>query len=273
MPSPGWPQPSPPPGYPGLPPGLQQLPPPGALPPIDPFPASVGMPVPAAYSAGAPARPSSGVGKSTQHFGMATEVLALIGLKELAGSLVPGQPLETTGDVARLITKLHDAVEVFCRCFIPLREGYSQFVSSMDLQRAAQARSMQRSSAYMAVEMAREPGQVAAALLNWRDQSLDAPAAVEAIFADLMIHQVALLDGVMRGVMALLDELSPANIEKNAQTGPLGLGLGRHKSLWQAYCERFEQLSEEKQAFSHIFGPDFTEAYREYRQRRSDSGG
>ena len=38
--------------------------------------------------------------------------------------------------MARLLTKLHDAIEVFCKTFIPLREGYAQFVSSMDLNRA-----------------------------------------------------------------------------------------------------------------------------------------
>jgi hypothetical protein len=217
--------------------------------------------------------PSAGF-VGTGHLALDTEALALQGLRELASSLVPGVPLETTGDVARLITKLHDAVEVFCRCFIPLREGYAQFVSSMDLQRAAMQRSMNRSRGYVALEMANNPGAVASALLNWREPSFDAPKAVEGIFADLMIHQVALLDGVMKGVRALLDELSPEQMEQALATreprGPLGLQLaiGRYKALWDLYRERFEQLSDEKQAFAHIFGPEFTEAYREYRQRR-----
>ena len=210
----------------------------------------------------------------TGHLALSTEALALQGLRELASSLLPGVPLETTGDVARLITKLHDAVEVFCRCFIPLREGYAQFVSSMDLQRAALQRSMNRSRGYVAVEMANNPGAVASALLNWREPSFDAPKAVEGIFADLMIHQVALLDGVMKGVRALLDELSPEQMEQalaaREPRGPLGLQLaiGRYKALWEVYRERFEQLSDEKQAFAHIFGPEFTEAYREFRRRR-----
>ena len=89
-----------------------------------------------------------------------------------------------------------------------------------------------------------------------------------------MVHQVALLDGVMQGVRALLDELSPEIIERSwtpashpACSG--NLSGRRHKALWEVFCERYEQLSEEKQAFSHIFGPEFTEAYREYRQRRN----
>jgi type VI secretion system protein ImpI len=225
-----------------------------------------------------PAPAGAGDMRRTGHFGMSQEVLAFQGLRELAGSLLPGQPLETTGDIARLITKLHDAIEVFCRSFIPLRDGYAQFVSSMDLQRAALQRSVNRSRSYLAVEMARDPGAVAAALLDWRDPSLDAPKAIEGIFADLMLHQVALLDGVMQGVRALLDELSPENIEQMVEEreprSPLGLHLGgRHKALWEAFCERHEQLSEEKQAFGHIFGPEFTEAYRQYRRRRSNEPG
>ncbi|HMI87894.1 MAG TPA: type VI secretion system-associated FHA domain protein [Polyangiaceae bacterium] len=251
-------QPSaPPPGY-----GAQPYPPYGASP-------------------AAPAAPGGSPAgfAGTGHIALSLEALALQGLRELTSSLVPGVPLETTGDVARLITKLHDTVEVFCRCFIPLREGYAQFVSQMDLQRAAMQRSVNRSRGYMAIESAKHPGAVAMALLHWREPSFDAPKAIEGIFADLMIHQVALLDGVMQGVRALLDELSPDNIEKlldaREPRGPLGLHLsmGRYKAVWEVYRERFEQLSEEKQAFSHIFGPEFTEAYREYRHRRTHPGG
>jgi type VI secretion system protein ImpI len=213
---------------------------------------------------------AGGVGRETGHFsGMALEPLALQGLRELGSSLVPGKQLNSAGDMARFITKLHDTIDVFCRCFIPLREGYAQFVSSLDLQRAALQRSMYRSSAYMAVEMARDPDSVAVALLDWTDKSLDAHKAIEGIYADLMIHQVALLDGVMQGVRSLLDELSPDNIENSIGHGKLGLGLSnRYKALWQMYCDKYEELAEEKQAFSHIFGSEFTDAYREYRRRK-----
>ena len=214
------------------------------------------------------------ISKKTAHFSIGVEALALQGLRELAVSLVPGKPLETTGDVARFITKLHDAIEVFCRCFIPLREGYSQFVSSLDLQRAALQRGNYRSPAYAAVETAPDPEAVAVALLDWRDSALDAPQAVEGIFADLMVHQVALLDGVMQGVRALLEELSPENIEAACsaeRSAGLGLPFGRHKAIWQTYRDRHAELSEERQAFAHIFGPEFTEAYREYRRRRTEN--
>jgi type VI secretion system protein ImpI len=266
------PSPGPPP-YSHSPPSYR---PPGQPPPS---PAYGAPPYPPYGAPPGPAAPSPAGFAGTGHIALGLEALALQGLRELTASLVPGVPLETTGDIARLITKLHDTVEVFCRCFIPLREGYAQFVSQMDLQRAAMQRSINRSRSYTAIESAKHPGAVAQALLHWREPSFDAPKAIEGIFADLMIHQVALLDGVMQGVRALLDELSPDNLEKVLDTreprGPLGLHLpmGRYKALWETYRERFEQLSEEKQAFSHIFGPEFTEAYREYRRRRTNPSG
>ncbi|HEY6725532.1 MAG TPA: type VI secretion system-associated FHA domain protein [Polyangiaceae bacterium] len=213
------------------------------------------------------ARGERSVPLATGHFGsLALETLALQGLHELAASLVPDKTLQTSGDLARFITKLHDSIEVFCRCFIPLREGYAQFVSSLDLQRAANLRSSNRSRAYQTVEAARDPEQLAKGLLDWTDRSLDGHQAVENIYADLMIHQVALLDGVMQGVRALLDELSPAAVEEN-----VGHKFGisnRYKELWQAYCDLYEDLAQEQQAFARIFGHEFTEAYREYRSKK-----
>jgi type VI secretion system protein ImpI len=273
---PGMPAPPPPAyGNPGPMPPMPGYGNPNATPQQRPSqPAYAPLPAPVAQ---APSSPPAGVGgapgvMNTQHLDMKLEVLALLGLKELASSLVPGRPLESTGDVARLVTKLHDTIEVFCRCFIPLREGHAQFVSSMDLRNAASQRSTHRSPGYRQVEFARNPGEVAQALLDFRDPNLDAPTAIEHIFADLMVHQVALLDGVMRGVRSLLDELSPDNIERSVGGGPLGLNLGKYRSFWLAYTERYDQLSEEKQAFSHIFGAEFAEAYREYGRKRSPTG-
>ncbi len=207
---------------------------------------------------------------STQSFQVDLQTLALIGLRELAGSLIPQRQLETSGDIARFITKLHDAMDVFCRTFIPLRQGYSEFVASLDLQRAESVRSVHRSPSTEALEQARTPEAVAMALLDPQDGSLDGPSAVEGIFADLMIHQVALLDGVMQGVRSLLDELSPESIEKVVGGGgAAGLLGAKYKARWEEFCHRFEKLSEGQQSFSFVFGQDFAEVYRHYWHRKS----
>ncbi len=216
------------------------------------------------------AAPRAGL-QSTQHFSMQLETLALAGLRERAGARVPGAPLQTTGDVARLITKLHDTVEVFCRCFVPLREGYAQFVSQMDLRRAASQRSLNRSASSMRIETANDPATVASAMLDWRNQDYDVPQTIEGIFADVMIHQIAVIDGVMRGVRALLDELSPQAIEKALQEQPphaMAAILGRYRALWQTFESRYEELANETRTFEVVFGPNFAESYREHQQRQ-----
>jgi len=93
----------------------------------------------------------------TAHFALPLDSLALEAVRELAVSLVPERNLETTGDLARFVTKLHDLTEVFCRCFVPLREGHQQFIGSLDLQRAAEQRGRNASPAALAVETAKSP--------------------------------------------------------------------------------------------------------------------
>jgi type VI secretion system protein ImpI len=246
---------------------------PRSLPPLDPLLSAYGQPPPAAPlpylpQGQAPAhvpRTPRAVSHGTQQFTMDLETLALTGLRELAGSLVPGASLQTTGDVARLLTKLHDTVEVFCRSFVPLRAGYEQFVSTMHLRRAANQRSVDRSPSALRLEAARDPAAVAAALLDWRNQDYDAPKVAESILADLVMHHVALVEGVMRGVQAMLEELSPAKLEHlQAQHGAAAAVFGRYKALWQTFEQRYRELVSESRAFELVFGEDFAASYREY---------
>jgi type VI secretion system protein ImpI len=229
-------------------------------------PGAAGGPSPYSPLAGTTGKPH-GANRGTQHFAMGTQDLALVGLRELAASLVPGAEMQTTGDVARLLTKLHDTIEVFCRCFVPLRAAYEQFVSSMYLQRAASQRSLNRSESAMRVEVARDPASVAAALLDWRNQEYDAPKVVEGVLADVATHYVSLVEGVMRGVQALLDELSPENIERQVSAKGSPIVPGRQRALWQAFKERHDELTSESRSFELVFGAEFAASYREFLER------
>ncbi|HWO12875.1 MAG TPA: type VI secretion system-associated FHA domain protein, partial [Polyangiaceae bacterium] len=199
----------------------------------------------------------------TGNFQISMEGLALQGLRELAASLLPGQQLESQGDVARLVTRLHDAVDVLCRTLIPLRQGYLKFVSSMALQKSAHF-----AQASAVLDRARDPAAVAAALLDFREGAPDASKALEHALGELSTHQVAMLDGVMQGVRALLEELSPAAISEAVENKRGGLRIGgRQKDAWDEYCERYDQVSDQSEAFSRIFGQEFADAYRRYRRR------
>jgi hypothetical protein len=199
---------------------------------------------------------------NTGNFQLTMEGLALQGLRELVGSLLPGRTIETQGDVARLITRLHDAAEVLCRSLIPLRQSYLKFVSSMELQKSAHY-----GRASMVLDMAREPAAVAAVLLDFREGGEDASKSLESSLQDLTLHQVAMLDGVMQGVRALLEELSPKAIMAGAEAKRSSLFGGREKDAWEEYCARYERLSDEKETFQRIFGEEFAQAYQHYRRR------
>jgi predicted component of type VI protein secretion system len=205
--------------------------------------------------------------RPTELPGRSLEALALRGLRELATSLVPGQTVETASDVVQLVTKLHDAIEMFCRCFIPVREACSRFIPTDELERAAIERCRHGSPSYVAIERALEPRAVAAALLDWRNDHQDAPRAVEHILADLMLHHLALSQAALEGTRALLDELSPARIESQ-QPAPtptmlsrLGLAGTREKDLWEAFARRHADLEAIGRAFRTLFGDSFTRAY------------
>ncbi len=218
-----------------------------------------------------PAAGGRDLGRGTAHFTMSLEAMALLGLRELGASLVPGAPLQTTGDVARLLTKLHDTVEVFVRCFVPMREAYTRFVSSMDLRTEASQRAVNRSPSAAGVEVARDAAGVAAALLDWRNDHYDAPEVVEGIFADLVTHQLALVDGITRGVQALLEEISPERVEaifEAERPGGMPALLGRYRGLWQTYKTHYGALKSERRALELVLGEGITDSYREYSSRR-----
>jgi hypothetical protein len=209
-----------------------------------------------------------GAARMTQHLSMSTEILAMLGLRELAASLVPGVPLETTGDVARLLTKLHDVIEVFCRSFVALREAHAQFVSSTDLSRV-ESRRMNRSPSAIRVDAARDASSLAEALLDWRNQDYDAPQAMERVLVDVIMHHAAMTEGVMRGVEALLAEMSPEAIERTVKDDAMTAVFGRYRALWQNYVGRYQAVASDARRYELVFGPEFADSYREYLSRQA----
>jgi hypothetical protein len=236
-----------------------------SLPMLAPL-ASMAMPGGAPVRAPQPG-PSAAPGNlHTQHLSMSIELLALLGLRELAGSLVPGVPLETTGDVARLLTKMHDLVEMFCRCFVPLRD--SRLGASRWARRMAEG-----SKSASDVDHAVDPATVAAALLDWRNEDYDGPEAAERILADVVVQQAALLESLMRGVGSLLEEISPEAIEKAArEDAGMGGVFGRYRALWQTFKDRFEHVSREDNRVELLLGPETAAAYRKQLARQRGTG-
>lgn len=191
------------------------------------------------------------------------EQIALQGVREIARALLPkSPPLDEPEDLVRFLSKVRDTIEVFLRCFIPLREGYRQFASQMHIQRGGAS----------SIENAKDERELATLLLDWSVRGGEAHRAVEGTFADLMIHQLALLHALMRGVKSLLDALSPKSVdlafEELAKQGKANFAWGpwRFKELWRLYNAKHGDVDDgDKRMFSALFGPDFAESYKQYR--------
>jgi type VI secretion system protein ImpI len=195
---------------------------------------------------------------------------ALAQLRRLSARyLPPHQRLFSDEDVESFIEEVISTLDVLFRCFLPLRDGHKQFETQMRLERGSRSWPGPQG---LTVETATNVKELAHVLLDWTRED-QAQAAAEGIFADIMIHQVALLNGVMEGVKTLLAELSPEAIEALAerkQRGALGIGPFRYKQLWDAYAERHKDLAEEERfAFELIFGPRFAAAYKRFHNAAS----
>lgn len=188
--------------------------------------------------------------------------VALKGLRHLARWYVPrAGTLETPEDVVRFLSKLKQSLDLLYGSYIPLRDGSRQFQEQLDLARPSGAA---LPDGAFAAHTAKSAVEIASHALDWRDDSTEVPLAMKGVFADFVIHQLALVDAVMKGVGALLRELSPEAVEAVVDRNGTGW-FGRARARWQTYRERYSDIAtEESQAFSLIFGKTFVRAYRAY---------
>jgi type VI secretion system protein ImpI len=192
------------------------------------------------------------------------EAVTLQAVRELAAAFLPGRTLETSEDVLGFLSRVRDTVDVFTRCFIPLRDGYREFTTQMTIER--------RGSSVRPVDGAQNERDLAVALLDWTNDDTGVQTSIEGTFADLMIHQLALLNAIMRGVKSLLNQLAPRSIDRAlgelANQGKAGFTWGpwRFKELWRLYGLRYGDVDDgDKRTFTALFGPEFAEAYGQFR--------
>ncbi len=177
---------------------------------------------------------------------------ALAVLRELADWYL-GRTLQTDEDIDGFADKLRRALDVFLLSFVPLRNGLRRSQTEL----AGIDRTANRSR----LESAVTPLDVATILLDWRNPS-DESQAVHGIFADMMVHQVGLVSGVMKGVEALLEKLAPSQIESDVRTkGGFTFGPWRFPALWSEFRRRHDDYRDEP--FSVIFGREFEKMYRQ----------
>jgi hypothetical protein len=179
---------------------------------------------------------------------------ALVAMQELAAWYVGrDRTLTTPAEVTSFKDKLRATLDEFMLGFPALLESMSRFEQQMAIQSGPGA------------ALPSSPARLAAVLLDWTGSSDSARQRLRASFAELTMHNVALLNGVMTGVKAILTELSPAQIEKAADGHRHGLFA--RADPWTVYKRRHSDLAdEENERFRLLFGPEFVEEYRQFTQ-------
>ena len=170
-------------------------------------------------------------------------------LEAFAGAYLPGGA-GAAGSAAqeRLLGRVAGVLETYSRSFLELRRGYEEFGREMGVRTAkgegflARAVDVPQIMAYLL-----DPG------ATGRDEEL------QRAFADFMLHQVALLRGVVDGAQALLADLSPEALERDV---PQRAWMPRGVDLWKAFQDRYHELADEDAAVSErLFGKEFARAY------------
>ncbi|MFW5921457.1 MAG: FHA domain-containing protein, partial [Polyangiales bacterium] len=117
--------------------------------------------------------------------------------KEQLASVNPAAAMERVGAL----------LEAFGQAYVELRKGYEQFGKDMALRTNDQDTPLRRTQ---------DGQEVLSYLLDWNADGLDRVQELTRAFAELAIHQVAMLNGLMEGCRSLLRRLSPQEVSGQA---------------------------------------------------------
>jgi predicted component of type VI protein secretion system len=171
----------------------------------------------------------------------------------------PSRPNQQVPSVPSLVGRKAEDVparimhlfETFSETFIGLKKGYEEFGAEVGVRPLSGGTPLHR---------ARSSREVIEYLL---DPAADTEARgrdLRAVFADMGIHHIALMEGLTQGIRALLESLDPSAQETHAGSGLFN--RSRAKAEWRSYVERFATLIAEDTALhAEIFGEEFARGY------------
>lgn len=161
------------------------------------------------------------------------------------------EPPRSAEEAERFLACVEDVLRASAKAFVELQKGQEQFGREMGVRTIKE---------FTPLHAAGTPDNVLKYLLDWQKGGPHRTQELVGVYADVMIHQVALINGVMEGVRSLLARLDPAEIERGVSSA----WGGRAALAWKAFVQRYQELTEaDRNITEHVFGPDFARAYAE----------
>jgi predicted component of type VI protein secretion system len=141
-------------------------------------------------------------------------------------------------------------IGAFADAFMGLKKGYEQFGSEVGVRPLTGTTPLHR---------ARNSQEIIDYVLDANVDPEVCARDLNAVFADMGIHDVALMEGISQSVRVLLAKLDPNALDVKASAG---LFSGKAKARWNSYVEAFSNLLAEDAALhAEIFGEEFASAY------------
>jgi type VI secretion system protein len=173
-------------------------------------------------------------------------------VQRLAQGVRPDEePPRSAEEAERFLACVEDVLRASAKAFVELQKGQEQFGREMGVRTIKE---------FTPLHAAGTPDNVLKYLLDWQKGGPHRTQELVGVYADVMIHQVALINGVMEGVRSLLARLDPAEIERGVSSA-----WGSRAALaWKAFVQRYQELTEaDRNITEHVFGRDFARAYAE----------
>lgn len=170
---------------------------------------------------------------------------------EFAEQILPEVPPPTTErEMQQFLHRVRDVLEICAKGLVELQRGQEQFGREMGVKAIKE---------FTPLHVAQTSSEMLGHLLDFRHSGPERVAQLSGLFADTMIHQVALLNGVAEGGRALLARLDPDEIERAVH------GWGNQASKkWEQFVALYRSVMADDRVMTEmLFGPEFAQAYAE----------
>ena len=135
----------------------------------------------------------------------------------------------------------------------------------------AEDRTMVASKDNNPLKLMSDPQEAMSFLLDNKERAdgfLNPVQAVSDAFADLRVHEVALIAGMRAALLGAIQRFDPKTLETELAKTAGGLGLNRKAKLWELFAGFHEKLARDAgDDFNKVFGREFMGTYMEQVKR------